>query len=234
MLAAAAAPLLTGAMIRTHFDLAPVVLTCAALLALVAGAAAGRLRAPRARGGDQALPAAGGAAGARLAARAGGAASRGRGPRGARRRAGDCRRHRPGALAGGLPRLLRVPPRPAGAGGERPGPDAARARRPGLWRGGERELLPLRRPAASRPPTSWWRSAPRSCSRRSSRSRWPRGRGPERAQAAARLARSRSRRSPRSARCSRRSSWSGRSRSGRWRSRGACTRSRRPSPRRPC
>ena len=34
MLAAAAAPLLTGAMIRTHFDLAPVVLTCAALLAL--------------------------------------------------------------------------------------------------------------------------------------------------------------------------------------------------------
>ena len=36
MLAAAAAPLLTGAMIRTHFDLAPVVLTCAALLALCA------------------------------------------------------------------------------------------------------------------------------------------------------------------------------------------------------
>ena len=37
MLAAAAAPLLTGAMIRTHFDLAPVVLTCGALLALCAG-----------------------------------------------------------------------------------------------------------------------------------------------------------------------------------------------------
>ena len=36
MLAAAAAPLLTGAMIRTHFDLLPVVLTCAALLALCA------------------------------------------------------------------------------------------------------------------------------------------------------------------------------------------------------
>jgi uncharacterized membrane protein len=35
-LAAAAAPLLTGAMIRTHFDLLPVVLTCAALLALCA------------------------------------------------------------------------------------------------------------------------------------------------------------------------------------------------------
>jgi glycosyl transferase family 87 len=34
MLAAAAAPLLTGAMIRTHFDLAPVVLTLAALLLL--------------------------------------------------------------------------------------------------------------------------------------------------------------------------------------------------------
>jgi uncharacterized membrane protein len=34
VLAAAAAPLLTGAMIRTHFDLVPVVLTCAALLAL--------------------------------------------------------------------------------------------------------------------------------------------------------------------------------------------------------
>jgi Glycosyltransferase family 87 len=36
MLAAAAAPLLTGAMIRTHFDLLPVVLACAALLALAA------------------------------------------------------------------------------------------------------------------------------------------------------------------------------------------------------
>ena len=36
MLAAAAAPLLTGAMIRTHFDLAPVVLVCGALLALTA------------------------------------------------------------------------------------------------------------------------------------------------------------------------------------------------------
>jgi hypothetical protein len=34
MLAAAAAPLLTGAMIRTHFDLFPVVLICGALLAL--------------------------------------------------------------------------------------------------------------------------------------------------------------------------------------------------------
>jgi len=36
MLAAAAAPLLTGAMIRTHFDLAPVVLLCAGLLAVAA------------------------------------------------------------------------------------------------------------------------------------------------------------------------------------------------------
>jgi Glycosyltransferase family 87 len=37
MLAVAAAPLLTGAMVRTHFDLAPVALTLAALLLLCAG-----------------------------------------------------------------------------------------------------------------------------------------------------------------------------------------------------
>jgi uncharacterized membrane protein len=36
MLAIAVAPLLTGAMIRNHFDIAPVVLVCGALLALVA------------------------------------------------------------------------------------------------------------------------------------------------------------------------------------------------------
>lgn len=37
MLAAAAAPLLAGAVLRTHFDAVPVVLLCAALLALVEG-----------------------------------------------------------------------------------------------------------------------------------------------------------------------------------------------------
>ena len=231
MLAAAAAPLLTGAMIRTHFDLAPVV-WCAGLCWRDRRAARARVRAAGAGTAMKLFPA--------VAVPVAAAWLWGRGERRQAVRACPCSVRRWCAVAVG-PRSVRRPASStrssttwtARSRSRAPGAGAARAGRARARRRPTLVNVSAQRPRAFRGGRRGWSSSPRCCAcrGRSSRSRRAR-RG-----AAARSCSPRSgrwRRSPRSARCCRRSSSSGgAARGARVRVADAPAR-RASSPRRPC
>ncbi len=150
MLAAALTPLLTGAMVRTHFDLVPVVLVLGALALLVARPAADGHGGARPGGDDEGLsdrgrpPGAGLGRGARGPCRGPSRGCGARGNGGGDRRRGGGRVPRRGV---GRPA---IPDGSPGADREHGGERALRPRRPGPRPCGARGEQPLGRPGASR------------------------------------------------------------------------------------